>query len=98
MLDLGTNPIGIIVTCETSEDYDFISRFFAPWVGVDEDPVTGSAHTVLYPYWKKILNKDVLIAHQASNRGGVLFLKSIGDDRVEIGGNAVTVFRGVLEL
>jgi PhzF family phenazine biosynthesis protein len=97
-LDLEINPIGFIVTSETSEDYDFISRFFAPWVGVDEDPVTGSAHTVLYPYWKNILNKDVLVAHQASNRGGVLYLKSIGDDRVEIGGNAVTVFRGELEL
>ncbi len=93
-----TGFIGIIATSEGFEDFDFISRFFAPWVGVDEDPVTGSAHTVLYPYWSKLLKKGELLAYQASQRGGILQLKAKGPGRVEIGGEAVVVLRGKLEL
>lgn len=65
---------GVIVTSK-SRDYDFVSRFFAPKLGVPEDPVTGSAHCCLGPYWQKKLNKDEFIAYQASKRGGVLKVK-----------------------
>ena len=89
--------IGIIVTAKSSEKYDFISRFFAPWVGVNEDPVTGAAHTVLYPYWSKLLGKDEMLAFQASKRGGEVRLRSKGSDRVELGGNGILVLKGKLE-
>ena len=82
-----SNVRGIICTAR-SENYDFVSRFFAPAVGVNEDPVTGSAHTMLIPYWAKILNKKELVAKQVSKRGGILYCKDLGD-RVEIGGKAV---------
>jgi PhzF family phenazine biosynthesis protein len=85
---------GVIVTCRAADRrFDFISRFFAPAVGVDEDPVTGSSHTVLVPYWAKKLGKTSFSAYQASARGGVLHLKLAGD-RVKIAGRAVTVIRG----
>jgi predicted PhzF superfamily epimerase YddE/YHI9 len=77
---------GIIVTAKGNE-VDFVSRFFAPQSGVDEDPVTGSAHTTLIPYWSKRLNKVELTARQLSRRGGYLKCKWV-DDRVEIGGHA----------
>ena len=80
---------GLIVTSR-SKQYDFISRFFAPAVGVDEDPVTGSAHCVLAPYWANKLGKDDLFAYQASPRGGELKLRNKGN-RVEISGQAITV-------
>jgi PhzF family phenazine biosynthesis protein len=81
---------GVIVTSRGSGGYDFISRFFAPAVGVNEDPVTGSAHTALTPYWSTKLGKKDLIAYQASARGGELRLHDRGD-RVIIEGQAVTV-------
>jgi predicted PhzF superfamily epimerase YddE/YHI9 len=85
---------GVIVTSRSrSADYDFVSRFFAPAVGVDEDPVTGSAHCCLGPYWGAKLDKKELAAYQASPRGGILRV-SLKDDRVLIGGQAVTVIRG----
>jgi predicted PhzF superfamily epimerase YddE/YHI9 len=80
---------GLIVTSRSSE-YDFISRFFAPAVGINEDPVTGSSHTVLTPYWARKLAKNELFAYQASERGGELKLWN-RDTRVGIGGHAVTV-------
>ncbi len=85
---------GIIVTsvCE-SDDYDFVSRFFGPASGIDEDPVTGSAHCCLGPYWSKRLDKAEFKAYQASRRGGVVHV-SLRDDRVILGGKALTVFRG----
>ncbi|MGB2691732.1 MAG: PhzF family phenazine biosynthesis protein [Thermodesulfobacteriota bacterium] len=85
---------GIIVTsvCE-SDEYDFVSRFFAPAAGIIEDPVTGSAHCCLGPYWGKKLNKSRLIGKQLSKRGGVVQV-SLLDDRVILGGKAVTIFRG----
>jgi len=87
---------GVIVTSRSaSPDYDFVSRFFAPAVGIDEDPVTGSSHTVLVPYWAKKLGKSEFTAYQASARGGVLRLRLAGD-RVKIAGRAVTVIKGEL--
>ncbi|MGD0153908.1 MAG: PhzF family phenazine biosynthesis protein [Thermacetogeniaceae bacterium] len=87
---------GIIVTSRSdSGDYDFISRFFAPALGVDEDPVTGSAHCCLGPYWGEKLNRSELIAYQASRRGGLIRLR-LGGDRVYLAGQAVTVWRGEL--
>ena len=68
---------------------DFVSRFFAPQSGIPEDPVTGSAHTALTPYWSKKLGKQFLNAKQLSKRGGDLFCRDLGE-RVEIGGKAVT--------
>ncbi|MBI9046259.1 MAG: PhzF family phenazine biosynthesis protein [Anaerolineaceae bacterium] len=87
---------GVIATCQSDDDeYDFISRFFAPRVGVDEDPVTGSAHCRLVPYWKEKLGKNTFKAYQASARGGELRLRLDGE-RVIIGGQAVTVLKGEL--
>jgi PhzF family phenazine biosynthesis protein len=87
---------GVIVTSRASTPgYDFVSRFFAPKVGVREDPVTGSAHCVLGPYWKKRTGKDDFIAYQASPRGGVVKV-GVRGDRVLLGGQAVTVWRGEL--
>ncbi len=87
---------GVIVTSlASSKDYDFVSRFFAPQVGVNEDPVTGSAHCCLSPFWSKRLGKNELVGYQASARGGVVYVRLSGD-RVYLGGQAVTVLRGEL--
>jgi PhzF family phenazine biosynthesis protein len=87
---------GVIVTSLAgSKEYDFVSRFFAPRVGVNEDPVTGSAHCCLSPFWSKRLDKDELIGYQASARGGVVRVRYDGDS-VHLGGQAVTVLRGEL--
>jgi len=87
---------GVIVTSRSADPrFDFVSRFFAPAVGVDEDPVTGSSHTVLVPYWAQRLGKRTFTAYQASARGGVLYLRLDGD-RVKIAGHAVTVIKGEL--
>ena len=92
---LKTIPIrGIIVTGPAaSGPYDFVSRFFAPCAGVDEDPVTGSAHCCLGPFWATRLGKDELNAYQASERGGAVRVR-LGGDRVYLAGQAVTVLRG----
>jgi len=82
------NVFGFIVTAR-GEDCDFVSRFFAPGAGIPEDPVTGSSHTTLIPFWSKRLGKKELFARQLSRRGGSLFCKDMGD-RVEISGRAVT--------
>ena len=87
---------GVIVTARSSSgEIDFVSRFFAPASGVDEDPVTGSAHTALGPYWAGILGKSELTGFQASARGGVVRVRTQGD-RVLLGGQAVTVMTGKL--
>jgi PhzF family phenazine biosynthesis protein len=87
---------GVIVTAPSSDPtFDFVDRFFAPTVGVDEDPVCGSAHCCLTPYWAERLGKDNLMAHQVSARGGILRLRLNGD-RVILGGQAVTVCQGEL--
>lgn len=90
----------VIVTSKTGSDseYDFVSRFFAPGVGINEDPVTGSAHCSLAPFWRERLNKDEFLAYQASSRGGVLKVRYTGEDRVFIAGQAVTVLQGDLRL
>jgi PhzF family phenazine biosynthesis protein len=87
---------GVILTSR-SQQYDFVSRFFAPQVGVAEDPVTGSAHCCLAPYWAEKLGKQEFHAYQASPRGGELHLQLEGQ-RVIIQGRAVTVIRGQLEV
>lgn len=87
---------GVILTSRSATPgFDFISRFFAPGSGIDEDPVTGSAHCCLGPYWSKRLGKREFTAYQASPRGGVLRVRLEGD-RVRLGGQAVTVLRGEL--
>jgi PhzF family phenazine biosynthesis protein len=85
-----TGARGVIVTARSSGEFDFVSRFFAPAVGINEDPVTGSAHCALAPYWAEKLGKRELLACQASARGGILRLR-LEDDRVILGGQAVTV-------
>lgn len=87
---------GVIVTSRASTgDFDFVSRFFAPGVGVAEDPVTGSAHCCLAPFWAERLGKNELQAWQASARGGALRVRVVGN-RVKLAGHAVTVLRGEL--
>lgn len=87
---------GVIVTSRAaSSDYDFVSRFFAPSAGIDEDPVTGSAHCSLAPFWGDRLQKNEMIGYQASARGGVVRVRREGD-RICLGGQAVTVLRGEL--
>jgi PhzF family phenazine biosynthesis protein len=88
--------LGIIATAP-GDDCDFVSRFFAPAAGVDEDPVTGSAHCTLIPYWAARLGKNKLFARQISQRGGELFCELAGD-RVHIGGKAVLYLRGEIVL
>jgi len=91
-----TGTRGIIVTSKGNE-CDFVSRFFGPGVGIDEDPVTGSAHTTLIPYWQKVLGKNEMTAMQLSKRIGYLKCKYLGE-RVEIGGKAKTYLVGEMEI
>jgi PhzF family phenazine biosynthesis protein len=89
---------GIVVTSPSSSpDFDFISRYFAPRIGINEDPVTGSAHCGLGPYWSEKLQKKELIGYQASYRGGKVKLKLI-ENRVLLTGQALTIFQGKLTL
>lgn len=94
---LGRLPVrGIIATSRSADPrFDFVSRFFAPAVGVNEDPVCGSAHCCLGPYWSKRLGKNDLVGYQASARGGVVRVR-VGAARVVLGGRAVIVARGSL--
>jgi len=85
---------GVMITARADEGgFDFVSRFFAPGVGVDEDPVTGSAHCALTPYWAAKLGKTEMVAFQASKRGGTVYVRLVGD-RVRLAGRATTVLRG----
>jgi PhzF family phenazine biosynthesis protein len=89
---------GTIVTAKASiHGYDFVSRFFAPEKGIKEDPVTGSAHCVLGPFWQKRLNKNVFKAYQVSQRGGTVGVK-VENSRVHLSGKAVTVLSGEIQL
>ncbi len=94
---LGQLPVeGCIVTSlASSEGIDFVSRYFAPRFGIDEDPVTGAAHCCLGPFWSRRLGRSEFVAYQASRRGGVVHVRVAGD-RVHLGGSAVTVLRGEL--
>lgn len=90
---------GVIATARGNGEYDFVSRFFAPGSGIDEDPVTGSAHTALTPFWASRLGKKEMLAYQASPRGGVVKVRmgeEPGEPRVYLSGQAVTVLRGEL--
>lgn len=97
MLQVGELPYqGVIVTSRSDgQPYDFVSRYFAPQVGINEDPVTGSAHSCLAPFWSARLGKDELTAYQASARGGEIRMRIAGD-RVRIRGQAKTIFSGEL--
>jgi len=87
---------GVMITAPgDAEGVDFVSRFFAPGSGIDEDPVTGSAHCALGPYWAGVLDRAVLQARQLSRRGGSLEVE-VGPERVRLRGRAVTVLKGEL--
>lgn len=98
LMRLAEEPVrGFIVTARGSGEYDFVSRWFGPGAGIMEDPVTGSAHSVLGPYWEARLGKSAFTAYQASRRGGVIRVDVRGD-RVLLSGRAVTTLRGELIL
>ncbi|MED3661229.1 PhzF family phenazine biosynthesis protein [Ureibacillus terrenus] len=86
------DAFGVIATAK-GNGADFVSRFFAPKAGIDEDPVTGSAHCTLVPYWKKMLRKEEFVALQLSPRGGKLYCKDLGME-IQIGGEAVVYMEG----
>ncbi|KAA5539443.1 PhzF family phenazine biosynthesis protein [Roseiconus nitratireducens] len=89
---------GVMVTARSENaGIDFVSRFFAPRCGIDEDPVTGSAHCCLAPYWSERLGKTSLVGYQASSRGGSV-LCEVGDGRVKLSGKAVTVLEAQLRI
>lgn len=90
-------PVRGVAVTSASDDlrFDFVSRFFAPAAGVDEDPVTGSAHCCLGPFWSERLGKTDMTAFQASARGGIVHVR-VSDERVFLAGQAVTIFKGVL--
>lgn len=89
---------GIVVTTLTQHsEFDFLTRYFAPWVGVNEDPVTGSAFCALADFWGKRLNRTRLVGYQASSRGGCVAVSVLPNQRVILAGNAVTVMCGQLE-
>ena len=88
--------LSVIVTAPGNE-VDFVSRNFAPKLGIPEDPVTGSAHCELIPYWSRVLKKKRMIANQISKRGGKIYCKDL-NNRVTIGGEAVTFLRGEIEI
>lgn len=90
------NTRGVLITAP-GDNVDFVSRFFAPKAGINEDPVTGSAHTTLIPYWSKRLNKTKMIAKQLSKRGGTIYCENRGN-RVSIGGKAIHYLTGNISL
>ncbi len=90
----GLGVRGVMITARSeSPEADFVSRFFAPGAGIDEDPVTGSAHCALAPYWQGKLGKSDLVGYQASSRGGTVHCR-VAEHRVVLGGKAVTIVRG----
>jgi len=96
---LGLGPVGAIVTAPGDEpEVDFVSRYFAPAFGIDEDPVTGSAHCALGPHWVPRLGKTALVGRQVSSRGGEVRVRLLGDGRVGLAGRAVTVAEGTLRV
>ena len=98
-IDTSDKVRGIIITIDGYDTkYDFISRYFAPWVGIPEDPVTGSAHTVLVPYWSNELNGKIkLFARQSSPRGGELGLE-MKSDHVVVKGQGTIVLNGFVQV
>lgn len=100
MLDSNVEDIkGVGITSKDDDnEYDFVTRYFNPWAGVNEDPVTGSVHTVLAKYWGEIFEKEELKAYQLSKRGGTMILRIVGDNTLEMIGEACIVFDGKLHL
>ena len=92
----GLGARGVAITAP-GNDVDFVSRFFAPNIGIDEDPVTGSVHCSLTPYWSKRLDKKQMVAHQISQRGGELHCTNAGE-RILISGQAVEYLKGKITL
>ncbi|MFL0194158.1 PhzF family phenazine biosynthesis protein [Clostridium sp. WILCCON 0269] len=90
------DAFGIIVTAKGNE-VDFVSRYFAPKSGISEDPVTGSSHCTLVPYWKKVLGKNEFVAYQLSDRGGKLYCTDLGG-KIEISGSAVSYLEGYINV
>jgi len=88
---------GFIITAKSDGNYDFYSRFFAPGVGINEDPVTGSAHCYLAPYWSKKLNKSKMLAFQASERTGIMECELLDNNRVLLRGHAITVNKMIMD-
>lgn len=86
----------VVMSKAENQNYDFVLRSFCPWIGIDEDPVTGSVHSVLGHFWQERLNKNELIAFQASERGGYLFIKPL-ENTVEIGGDTEIIIEGQLD-
>ena len=95
---LATGNVIVTSIADSDSEYDFVSRFFAPQLGIDEDPVTGAAHCCLAPFWRVRIKKDELLAYQASLRGGTVKINYDGGDRVFLQGQAITVMRGELNL
>jgi PhzF family phenazine biosynthesis protein len=90
---------GVVITAKSeSKNIDFTSRYFAPWVGVNEDPVTGSAHCALAVYWAEKLNNSVLTGYQASKRGGFVKIELLSNQRVKLIGDAITVLKGTMHV
>lgn len=98
LLKFNTEVKGLAVTCRGNEKCDFISRYFNPWGGVNEDPVTGAVHTLLAKYWSNELNKAEMLAYQSSNRGGEISIKLLENNRVKLSGEAIIVLKGELYL
>lgn len=94
--NLTTSNVIVTSVANQNSEYDFISRFFAPGLGIDEDPVTGAAHCCLAPFWHDRLGQEQFLAYQASSRGGVVKVNYAGGDRVYLQGQAVTVMRAEL--
>ena len=92
---LGATGVAVMLTASSNAEFDFVSRYFAPGAGIDEDPVTGFAHCCLGPFWGERLSKDDLSALQASQRSGVVRV-SLRGERVKLRGQAVTVLEGTL--
>jgi PhzF family phenazine biosynthesis protein len=86
----------VVMSKAAGQNYDFVLRSFCPWIGIDEDPVTGSVHSVLGPFWQQRLNKNELIALQVSERGGQLFINPF-QEKVEIGGYSAIIIEGQLK-
>lgn len=88
----------LVTTRSETKKLDFVSRYFAPWVGVNEDPVTGSAHCALAVYWSKKLNKLKLHGYQASERGGYINMELLSNGRTKLIGSAVTAIKGIMQV
>lgn len=89
----------LVITAKSDDtEYDFYSRCFCPWIGINEDPVTGASHSVLAKYWSKILNKTEMLAYQSSKRGGYIHLKIINETELEVTSQAHIALEGNIHI